>query len=408
MLAAILMAVLVGFTGLAIDGGEAAAEQQLVRAAADGASLAAAYAIAISAETEAGATADADEVLTGDGLPVGDLTLSFLDSTGAATGTPSSVATVRAVVAHGSATYFLGAVGIPSIQVRASADASTTTTTSGSGGGSGGTGSYPTCAICLMRTSGVDLTAGSGADLTLNGPLVVNSNSAPAVSLGNNVLVSATLVTIPSGGTVSYSVGATMTPAPTTSPAIADPLSTLAYPSLSGASTSYTAPAGSPSISPGIYSNINVSNGSSLTLNPGTYVVTGNLNVSGGSVTGNGVTIFLACSAYPTPCASGGANGGSVTLSSGSLNLTAPTSGTYAGISIFGDRNNTATANVGNGTISVGGTWYAIDMTIKDTHASDHLGFGQLIVASMTFANNDVLNFSGPSITGTPVVGLSA
>jgi hypothetical protein len=305
------------------------------------------------------------------------------------------------VVADSRATFFLGAVGIPNIRVQAAASAATTVT-----GGSAGGGTFPTCAICLMKTSGTVLTAGSGASLTLNGALVVNSNSAPAVSLGNNTAVTATQVKIPSGGTVTYGSGATLTPAPTTSPAISDPLPALAAPSVSGPATSYSAPAGTSSISPGLYSNITVSTGSTLTLNPGTYVVTGNLNINGGSVTGNGVTIYLACNAYPTPCAGGGQNGGSISMSQGSLSLTAPTSGTYDGISVFGDRTNTATASIGNGTISVGGTWYALDMTIKDTHASDHLGFGQLIIAVITFANNDVINSSGPSTAGG-VVGLS-
>jgi len=406
ILSAILMTVLVGFTGLAIDGGETTARQQLVRGAADGASLAAAYAIAVDSETEAGATTDGQEVITAERLPTSDLTLSFLDSTGAATATASLVATVRAVVADSTRTYFLGAVGIPSIQVTATADATTTTTGGGGGGGVGG--STTTCAICLMKASGTDLTTGAGVALTLAGPLIVNSNSSPAVSLGNNTAVIATQVLIPSGGTVTYNTGATMTPAPTVSPAISDPLPLLAAPSIGGAATNYTAPTGTPSISPGLYSAINVPNGAALTLNPGTYVLTGNLNVSGGSVTGNGVTIFLACPGYPTACPTGGAPGATPSLSSGSLSLTAPSSGTYSGISIFGDRHNTGTSNIGNGTISIGGTWYAIGMNIHDSHASDHLGFGQLIVATINFANNDVLTFSGPTSTGTGVVGLSA
>jgi len=57
VLAAILMTVLVGFTGLAIDGGEATAQQELVRNAADGASLAAAYGVGVRGDTLAAATA---------------------------------------------------------------------------------------------------------------------------------------------------------------------------------------------------------------------------------------------------------------------------------------------------------------------------------------------------------------
>src|SRR6202030_4123460 len=45
VLAALLITALTGFVGLAVDGGEAANEQQIVRSAADGAALAGAYSI---------------------------------------------------------------------------------------------------------------------------------------------------------------------------------------------------------------------------------------------------------------------------------------------------------------------------------------------------------------------------
>jgi len=408
VLAAIMMAVLVGFTGLAIDGGETTARQQLARAAADGASLAAAYAIAVGGETEAGATTDGQEVLSADGLPTADLTLSFLDSTGAVTTTPSLVATVRAVVADSSGTYFLGAVGIRTIRVTASADASTTTTSSG-GGNTGGTASI--CSICLMKNSGTDLTTGSGTDLTLTGPLQVNSSSAPAVTLGNNTAIAASQTVIATGGTVSYGPNATITPGATPGAAVADPYAALAVPSLSGASSSYTAPAGVSSRSAGIYSTISVPSGATLRLNPGTYVVTGSLTVGGGTLNGSGVTIYLACSAYPTPCPSGG-TGALVSVSSrSSVNLSAPTSGTYAGMTVFADRNNTATSQMSGSkgtTLSVSGTWYSLAMPFLDTHASDTMTFGQFVVATLSLANNDVVNFAGPTASGNAVVGLSS
>jgi len=171
VLAAILMTVLVGFTGLAIDGGEATAQQELVRNAADGASLAA-------------ATAQAGNVVTADGLPASDLTLSYLDSGGAATVVPASVATVRAVVAHSSSTFFLGAVGIRNIRVTASADAST----AASGGAAGST----PCALCVMKATTTTFATGTSDVVTLSGPIQMNSTAGQAINLGGSTSVTAT------------------------------------------------------------------------------------------------------------------------------------------------------------------------------------------------------------------------
>jgi hypothetical protein len=69
-----------------------------------------------------------------------------------------------------------------------------------------------------------------------------------------------------------------------------------------------------------------------VTMNPGTYVFTGTLDFSGGgSLTGNGVTLYIA------PGGSLGGNGNGNTT----LTLSAPTSGTYNGVLIYQDPSNT-------------------------------------------------------------------
>jgi Putative Flp pilus-assembly TadE/G-like len=397
VLAAILMGVLVGFTGLAIDGGEATARQQLVQGAADGASLTAAYGIAVESETEAAATTDAGEVLTADGLATSDLTLTFLDSTGAVTATPSLVANVKAVVTDSAATYFLGAVGIPTIRVTAAAIASTDT----AGNSAGST----TCALCLMKTSTTVLTTGSSDTVTLLAPLQVNSNGGTAISLGTNTSVTATQVLIPSGGGVHYSGGATLSPAPTVSPAIADPFPTLAAPSIGGSASAYTAPAGASAISPGLYSTISVPAGATLTLNPGVYVITGSLTLTGGTVSGTGVTLYLACSSYPVACGTPKAGGLISVSSSSTLSLSPPLIGTYTGFTVFADRNDNSTSTLTGTSLTVRGTWYSILMPVRDNHNGDSLTLDQLIVTTFTLNNNDVVSFAGPPSVGP--VGLS-
>ncbi len=88
-----------------------------------------------------------------------------------------------------------------------------------------------------------------------------------------------------------------------------------------------------------------------VTMNPGVYVFTGNLDLGGnGSLTGTGVTLYI-----PAGGSLGGGGNGNTTL-----NLTAPTSGPYNGILIYQDASNTNTISF-NGTpvVNMTGIVYA-------------------------------------------------
>jgi Flp pilus assembly protein TadG len=371
---AVLATVLAGFVGLVIDAGKVASQQQLIRNAADGASLAGAYAIARQGAGLAGATALAQQVLVGNGVPTGDLTMTYLDSGGLPTGTPGSVATVRATVVDSRPTYFLSTLGITSVQVSATSEAST-----GLGGGA-------SCGICVMAGTGTTLALGWVAQATVSGgPVNVNSTSTPNINLLPFSSLTAPSITI-AGGSDSVGFGATITPTPVSGPALADPLAAVPAPSVPGPAVSYTAPPGTATISPGVYSAINAG-GVSLTLNPGVYVLTGPLTISSGLVTGSGVMLYLACSSYPAPCASG-QSGGSIQQDGGStLQLSPPTSGTYSGLTVFADRNNSATNTFNVATVTVTGTWYTLRMRLNQTDLGETVGFGQLIVPSLSIAS---------------------
>jgi hypothetical protein len=85
-------------------------------------------------------------------------------------------------------------------------------------------------------------------------------------------------------------------------------------------------------LSPGTYCKDLQITGGTVTLNPGIYYLDGaSLSVSGSTtLTGTGVTLVFtgSGSSYGTANIAGGAN----------VNLTAPTTGSTAGIVIFGDR----------------------------------------------------------------------
>jgi hypothetical protein len=142
---------------------------------------------------------------------------------------------------------------------------------------------------------------------------------------------------------------------------VPDPLAGLSGPNTSGVSNdgSVNLSKGSWTINPGIYSQITVSGNSNLTMTGGTYIIEGGgLTVTGNaSINGSGVFIYNAGSNYPNSAG----NFGGISLSgSGTFNLTAATTGTYAGLLIFQSRQNTrALSFSGNAMAGMTGTIYA-------------------------------------------------
>jgi hypothetical protein len=379
LLSALLVVVLIGFVGLVVDGGEAASEQQMVRNAADGAALAGAYSI-LRGSTIAAATTLAGQVLTADSLPAGDLTMTYLDSGGSVTAVAANVRKVRAVVTDQHRTYFLGALGVNNVQLTATAEATT-----------GSSSAAASCALCVMAAANPSFGQGNNSTVTIaGGPMIVNSTDSSAIFLGNNAALTAPSITIATGGSYSLGSGATITPTPTNAAPIADPLLAIPYPSLGGVATAYTAPPGISGISPGVYSSITVGSGRTVNMGAGTYVVTGSISISGILLGTAGVTVFLACPSYPTACTAG--SFGAQFSVTGTMTLSPPTSGSYAGLTVFADRNNQAINTASQATWTVSGTWYTPMESFVDLHTGDTDNFGQMIVLAAGIVNNSTLN----------------
>jgi hypothetical protein len=235
----------------------------------------------------------------------------------------------------------------------------------------------PTCAICILHPTMPDaLYIENAGALTLDSPMgegiLVNSSSPTALHQLAGAGSITTLGTPPAPISVvgGYAGGFT-TPVPVTGVAPApDPLANLPVPPADP----------SPRISavdvadawPGVYDQLGLETQTTpMTLHPGTYVVTGRFyNNSPGRITGTGVTIYLTCSNWPaSSCANGGELGAGINIqSTGGIDLHAPTSGTYQGVAIFMDRNNTATVRIqSQGTVPVTGTIYGVSGTLTYT-----------------------------------------
>jgi hypothetical protein len=91
----------------------------------------------------------------------------------------------------------------------------------------------------------------------------------------------------------------------------------------------------STTLNPGIYCGTFTISGAAttVTFNPGVYIIAGSVNWSGATINGTGVTLFLTK-------IGGTANYGTFTVGTNTnLSLYAPTSGSLTGVVIFGDRN---------------------------------------------------------------------
>lgn len=166
------------------------------------------------------------------------------------------------------------------------------------------------------------LVMSGGALLQVNrGNVHVNSRSSDAVSLsGNARIVTQTPTTIVGG--YSTSGNASISPEPTSGPALLDPLRSLPTPSDPGSCKTITKSA---TLNPGCYS-IKLSGSNKVTLQPGIYWIKGGLSLSGkAELSGQGVMLYIADDDVDL---SGG----------GKVALTPPSSGVYAGVTFFGAR----------------------------------------------------------------------
>lgn len=207
------------------------------------------------------------------------------------------------------------------------------------------------CILLNSTTASPGLLLNNGA--TLNAPdceVDVRSTGSPAATFNAGTVFN-TKKTCVAGTSVLDNGGshATLTKGCTTA---TDPFAgTLPVPS--SASCTYSGlnyNGGNVTLSPGVYCwGINFNGTTNLTLNPGVYVIkSGNWNFNGGTINGTGVTFYFADSSYIQ------FNGTS------SLNIKAPTSGTYANLLWYEAQSlsqSSFTINATNGAVLEGLIW---------------------------------------------------
>jgi Putative Flp pilus-assembly TadE/G-like len=277
------------------------------------------------------------------------------------------------------------------------------------------TGPTP-CAICLLdRHAPQALSVTGNGDVTVaNAGVMVNSDHSEAAVLASSGDLTAVSIGVVGGWAATSSGGFTPTPDTRVGP-LPDPLAELPTPDQLESLLdrgSVTVDSADQRIHPGVYDTIAVTGGGDLTLDPGIYVVTGALTLSAGAVLGDGVTIYLACHGYPTPCSGPGA--GFSQSGSGQYLATPPTgSDPYQGLALFADRANTAPLRfTGSATSTFTGTIYARQAAMSLTSGGVALVLDSLIVVrtlevsssaevllSFIPANNAVTSSWGANLT---------
>ena len=241
------------------------------------------------------------------------------------------------------------------------------------------------CVLCLLNTGGITLAALGTGDITATGGIVVNSADDPAlVSVGGDITADQIRVV---GRFDDGPGGGDMLPTPEEGgPPAVDPLGDLLTPDQLPSPPVLRSNTALPittdtTLLPGIYTSVTVSDGATLTLEEGVYVfrtTTGLTIEDDSTVDGEGVTIYLACGGYPAPCSGSGAR--FRVEDSGQFEADPPTSGEYAGLSIFADRGNTRFMRLrSDEVLDLAGAVYGESMPLRIEDSGD-LRVGSLLV----------------------------
>ncbi len=377
----LMIFVVLGFTGLAVDAGYLQWQRRLMQSAAD------AGAMGALREMELGRTnsqpqydlttaAQNDAAMNGFTNGANNVTVAFNNPP--VSGPFNGVGTAaQVIISRPYPTFFMRVLGTNTVTVNAQSVAQTTTSYGSIGG----------CIFALNPTASDALNLESGTTLNTSCSAISESSATEAFKMAGsdtwNMTSHNAHVAVVGGATMSGSatiMDTTMSPAVSEQPKTnytspGDPLANIQAPTpstvsggiQSGTPASYSKngmPAGN-ALSPGIYcGGIYVGNtgGATLKFNPGTYVLAGG-GLSLGSqalVAGTGVTFYSTSSGSAGWGCWGSYSAGPLSLTGqATSNFSAPLSGSMVGMLFFQDR----TLDPGGSTI-VGGSSSTFDGAI--------------------------------------------
>jgi len=260
------------------------------------------------------------------------------------------------------------------------------------------------CVYALSRTAPAGISVGGTASLTASCGLYVNSTSSSAISTNGGGTVSATEYDV-SGG---VSVHTPLSPTPNLgAPPASDPLAGLAAP----ASAPYTCDYkdysaknwSNPTLSPGVYCGGIAVGNNTYTFSSGTYILVGgglSTQNANSQIIGSQVTFYNTFGSTDK----GNYSYSPISIAATStVNLTAPNSGTYAGILFFEDRNAPESSDTygGGSTAVYQGIIYAknADMSMYG-NSSVNAAYTMIIANTISMVGTTGLNDNYSGLTG--------
>jgi len=379
--------VLIGAGGLATDTIQWTLWKREIQRQADSAALAGAYARAQGSSVTTAATADINRhsFVTLSGSP----TIENAPTSGGYAGNANAVRVVlKTQQPLPFSSMFLSTAPMLTAEATAAAISN---------------GNY--CVISLESTTAVGVTMQGNATVRMGCGIATNSTATNAVVAGGSSSVYATPIAAVGGlqSRSNYATGTTLQPHSISQP---DPFSNLPTP---------TVPSCNAKLSVGPNSTQNVANPSGTTcyrgmdlkgtvnFAAGTYYIDGGTLSLGSqaNISGSGVTFILTsnnATSNPSSIATIDVNGGAT------VQLTAPTSGTYAGVLIYQDRRalDSSTNNVnGNASSKLQGAVYMPSQAVSFSGDSgmDTACF-QIVSRRVTFTGNNNIANNCPSGSG--------
>ena len=385
---ALSMIVICGFTGLVVDAGLGEYVKLQAQAAADSGAKAGALQVAAGQTSSVRSAALQDTANNGFTNGTNNVTVTVNNPPTSGTHAADS-SYVEVVVSRVVPTMFMAVLGSTSMTV---------TARSVGGVGPGGGCVY----VTAPSGQGALTVSGSGALYSSCG-VVVNSSNSSAMVLSGNGCITAPSIEIAGGYSNSK---CSLSSNPTTGVAASpDPLLSVPAPAVGACNYNNVQITSGATLNPGVYCNgITISGQNLAQFNPGTYILLGGgLSVSGGaSISGTGITFYNTFDATHTfkPVS---VSGGSQT------NISAPATGSLAGILFFQDRSVTSTSqntiSGGSGAIFAGSLYFANSpLVYSGGSASAGAPYTIIVANTLTITGNSYFNNDYSSLpSGDPI-----
>ena len=368
-------------------------QRNMMQMAADSAAMAGAEELSYGDQVGA-AKADAASNGYTDGASSVTVAINNPPSTGPNT---SNTAYVEATISKPEPTYFLSVIGIHTLTVSVRAVAYE--------------GNGPNCIYVMNPSAAGAFSTNGNVDVSSGCGLLVDSNSSTGLTAVGNVTITAPTIGVV--GNYTATGGASLTPTPKIGViAASDPLAYVPAPTVgSCAHTNFSlsgnnGSSGSPyQLYAGTYcGGITIHGNAVLKFNAGTYVLAGGgMSISSNTImTGTGVTFYNTTGS--------GGYGAIAIAGNATVNLSAPTSGTLAGILFFQDRSIPGSAAgstiTGNSSSTFDGAIYFPTTTLSFGGNSSTSGYSIVVANQLSVSGNSSIGSNYSSLTGgSPIKG---